>query len=193
VIRSGLVKYHDDLAPLMVDIDTIQPHPDNYNNGDVEALAESIEVNGMYRPVFVQRESNFIIAGNHTWHACKMLDADRIPVVMLDVNHAEAVKIMLADNRIASLAMPDNSQLVVLLDRLKDMGDLTGTGFNDRDHEVLTKLAEIEVDYDEFGTWPTLTFQVHPRVRAAFMELTKEADHDQERFELLLRLAGWEG
>lgn len=193
MIHSGLVKYHDDLGPLMVDVDTVQPHPDNYNNGDVDALAESIEVNGMYRPVYVQRSTGYIIAGNHTWHAVKMLDAAQIPVVTLDVDDAHATKIMLADNRIAAQAIPDNSQLLVLLDRLKDTSDLTGTGFTDRDHDVITKLNEIETDFDEYASWPTLSFQVPPHVRAAYMEITAEAVGDRERFELLLRLAGWEG
>jgi hypothetical protein len=193
VIHSGLVHYHDDLTGLLMPIDDIQPHPENYNNGDVEALAESIETNGMYRPVFVQRSTGYIIAGNHTWYACKGLGADEIPVVMLDVDDTRAAKIMLADNRIASQAIPDNSQLLTLLDRLKDTSDLTGTGFTDHDRDVIHKLNQIEPGYDEYGTWPTLTVQLHPRIMAAFKELTHEADTDADRVELLLRLAGWEG
>ena len=192
-IRSGMVRFHADLAPLMRPIDSVEPHPENYNNGDVETLAESIEVNGMYRPIYVQASTGFIIAGNHTWMACKSLAAEKIPAVILDVDDVTAKKIMVADNRIASLAMPDHGQLASILESLSEVSDLTGTGYGEHDLEVIRHLAEIPVEYDEFANWPTLTFQVHPRVKAAFYELTREGDNDPDKFQLLLRLAGWEG
>lgn len=193
MIRDGLVAYHGDLEPLLIDIDTVTQHPENYNNGDVEALAESIEVNGMYRPIYVQKDTGHIIAGNHTWMACKGLGATRIPAVVLDVDDTTALRIMLADNRIASLAVPDNSQLIELLDRLTETDSLLGTGYQAQDLEVLRHLADIPVDHDEFATWPTLTFTVPPHVRRAFYEMTEVAVGDRERFELMLRLAGWDG
>ena len=42
--HSGQVRFHEDLTPLMRDIDSIQPHPENYNNGDTDAIIESIQV-----------------------------------------------------------------------------------------------------------------------------------------------------
>jgi hypothetical protein len=68
-----------------------------------------------------------------------------------------------------------------------------GTGYDEYDVEVLQNLAKIPLDHDEFGQWPTLTFQVPPHVRSAFYDMTAEAAGDRERFELLLRLAGWPG
>lgn len=193
MIASGLVLFHEDLKPLLVGIDSIEQHPENYNNGDVEALAESIEVNGMYRPVYVQQSSGYIIAGNHTWLACKGLGADQIPVVRLDVDDHTALRIMLADNRIASMALPDNAALLDILHRLDTEDSLVGTGYKRFDLEVLEKLAEIPNDYDEFAQWPTITVQVPPHVRRAYMRITDAAVGDRERFELILRLAGWDG
>ena len=192
MIHSGLVQYHEDMTGLLMPIDDVTPHPRNYNNGDVEAIAESIEINGMYRPLYVQKSTGYIIAGNHTWTACKMLGATEVPVMMLDVDEPTSLRIMLADNRIASMAMPDNALLLELLDELST-DSLMGTGYKPHDHEVIKKLAEIPNDYDEFATWPTICVQVPPHVRKAYHQMTEAAVGDRERFELLLRLAGWSG
>jgi hypothetical protein len=193
MIRSGLAQYHDDLSGLLTPVEGLTPHPRNYNNGDIDAIAESIEVNGMYRPVFVQRSTNHIIAGNHTYAACLQLGATQIPVVFLDVDDTTAVRIMIADNRTAALAQPDNALLVELLDELATADTLHGTGYQDHDLEVLHHLAEIANDYDEYATWPTITVQVPPHVRKAYYTMTEAAVGDRERFELMLRLAGWKG
>jgi len=193
MIRSGLAQFHQDLEPLMVDIDTIGPHPANYNNGDVEAIAESIEINGMYRPVFVRKETHEIIAGNHTWQACKMLGSQQIPVVYLDVDENTALRIMLADNRTAALAEPDNALLLNILDHLAAEDSLNGTGYRDFDHEAIRHLTEMDNTYDEYATWPTLQVQLPPHVLRAYRKMTEAAVGDRERFELLMRLAGWDG
>lgn len=193
MIHSGLAQFHDDLTSLLVNIDTVLPHPDNYNNGDLEAIQESIEVNGMYRPIFVQKNTGYIIAGNHTWHACKALGATQIPMIVLDVDDHTAKRIMIADNRTAALAQPDNGQLLILLDELADNDSLHGTGYKEFDREAIRKLAEIPNDYDEYATWPTICVQVPPHVRKAYYTITAAAVGDRERFELLLRLAGWDG
>jgi hypothetical protein len=193
VIVSGLVTYHADLEPLLIPIDDVHPHPANYNNGDVDALSESIEVNGMYRPIYAQRSTRNIIAGNHTWIACKGLGAESIPVVMLDIDDTTALRIMLADNRVAALAVPDNGLLLELLDHLAATDSLIGTGYQPFDHEAIRHLTEMDTDYDEFATWPTICVQVPPHVRKAYHQMTEAAVGDRERFELLLRLAGWDG
>lgn len=142
MIQSGMVRFHEDLEPLLMDIDAVSQHPQNYNNGDTEALAESVMVNGMYRPIYVQRSTGYIIAGNHTWVACKELGATKIPVVTLDVDDTSAKKIMIADNRIAQLARPDDSALLRLLDDLAANDTITGTGFADHDVETLRLLQD---------------------------------------------------
>ena len=128
MLIDGAVRYYSDLEPLLTNIDSVRQHPENYNCGDLEAIAESIEVNGMYRPIYVQSSTGYIIAGNHTWEACKHLGAQKIPVVRLDCDDEEALRVMLADNQTASLAKPDNGQLMVLLDRLAQRVSVQGPG-----------------------------------------------------------------
>lgn len=190
MIHTGLAQIHDDLAQLMQPIDTIRQHPENYNNGDVEAIAESIETNGVYRPVYVQTATGYIIAGNHTWEAMKMLGATEIPVVYLDVDDTHAKRIMLADNRTAALAVPDNGLLLDLLESINADDNLLGTGYKEYDLEVLRQLAEIPME-DEHATWPLIQVRVPPHIHRAYYAMTEAAVGERERFELLMRLAGW--
>lgn len=195
MFQSGPVRYHDDLKPLMVGIDTIRTHDANYNSGDVDAITDSIMINGMYRPLYVQASTRQIIAGNHSWEACKKLGAEEIPAVFIDVDDTHAYAIMIADNRIANLARPDPGLLVNLLEHVDQHAEhhLAGTGYTDEDLTMLKHLAEIPVEFDEHAQWPTISIQVPPHVRRAYLDLTSEAIGDLERFQLLLRLAGWDG
>lgn len=189
-----MVRYHDALKPLLTDIDAVQPHPDNNNNGDIDAIDLSIEVNGMYRPVMAQRSTGNILAGNHTWMALAGRGAQMVPVIWLDVDDDDALRILLGDNAIAAKAIRDNAATAAILKHLdaSERG-LVGTGYTVDDMEVIRTLSEMPLETNEFGQWPTLTFTVHPRTRQAFKQMTKEADTDAEAFELLLRLAGWDG
>lgn len=195
-VRSGEVRFYRDLAPLMRDIDSIAPAPYNYNQGDVELIQESIEDDGMYRPVFVQASTKHIVAGNHTWMAVKGLGSHVIPVVELDVDDTKAKRMMVKDNEIARKAQPDQRQLLMLLNDIEDAGQSAthGTGVTEADLEVLRKLNEIDPDEgDDFAQWPTFSVRLPPHVLRGFMALTDEADDDRQRFELLLRMAGWDG
>jgi ParB-like chromosome segregation protein Spo0J len=189
-----MVQFHSALEPLMVDIDSIRPEPDNYNNGDVELVMESIITNGMYRPVYTRKATGTIIAGNHTWLACKELGATQIPEVQLDVDEFTAIRILIADNEIARKSKPDNGQLYSLLATLQEQDSIVGTGLTETDVLTLKALNEIPLDAgDDFAQWPVITVRVPPHVRSAYMRMTEAAVGDRERFELVLRLAGWDG
>lgn len=188
-----MVRYFPALRPLMVPIDSIRQHPENYNNGDIDAIRESIEVNGMYRPVEYQQATGFITAGNHTWQVCKELDAEHIPAVPLDVDDATAIRMMLADNHTAWLARPDKSAELALVERLYELRDMAGSSYNEFDLTVLRHLADIQPNYDDVAMWPVITVRVPPHVRNAYLDMTRECVDDRDKFELLLRLAGWQG
>jgi len=130
MIRSGDVKFHPALAPLMEDITGVRPHPDNPNNGDEFEISVSIEVNGMYRPVEAQLSTGFILAGNTTYAACMALGSLRIPVIWLDVDDETALRILLGDNQLARLARMDAGLERPLLQTLLDTElKLLGTGY----------------------------------------------------------------
>lgn len=128
------------LYALMEEID---PHPENANVGNVEAIVESIRVNGFYAPIIVQASTGFIIAGNHRYQAAKKLGYESVPVVYLDVDDDEAKRIMVADNRTTRLGHDDTELLATLLE---DLGDtelgLMGTGYSHADLQTLIDAAD---------------------------------------------------
>jgi hypothetical protein len=68
---------------------------------------------------------------------------------------------------------------------------LRGTGVSPQHAETLQHLSEMPLAFHRTN-WPMLTVQISPQMMKAFRDLTTQADTDTERFELLLRLAGWE-
>jgi ParB-like chromosome segregation protein Spo0J len=187
-MRTGLVQIHEALTPLLVPIDSLTQHPQNPNNGDLEEICASIEINGLYRPVYVQDSTGCIVAGNGTYTAMTMLEADQIPAIRLDIDDQTATRIMLADNKIAALAVRDPSlELALLL----ELDSLLGTGYQPYEVEKMQALTSAPVEPGQFDTWPTLCVQVRPEVRTAYYRMTEAAGGDSERFEMLMRLAGW--
>lgn len=136
-----------DLTVVMRPIESITRHPENYNHGDVEAITESLEVIGLYTPVWVQKSSGYIVVGNHRWEALLGLGETQIPVIELDVDDNEARRILAADNKLARLAMVDINAVHALLAKIMetDLG-LIGTGYVDDD---LRRIAAMEDAIDE--------------------------------------------
>jgi len=190
VIVSGYVQYHDALQPLLVPIDSVQQHPDNANNGDVDEIIMSIEVNGMYHPATIQNSTGYLVRGNHTWLACKELAAEQFPVIGIDVGDEEALRILMGDNKIANLAMMDKGLELNNLRRLQESYMLIGSGYKDADLEHLAAVSSKPLVPDDFTQpWKTYCFQVPPETAAVFEDLTLDAGGMKERFELLLKLA----
>jgi len=135
--KLGDVKVHYAL------VDEIEPHPDNANVGNVEAIAESIRVNGFYAPIIVQASTGYIIAGNHRFKAANSLGYEQVPVVYLDVDDEEAKRIMVADNRTTRLGHDDTALLTSLLEDLgeSDLG-LMGTGYTHAELQTLIDQAD---------------------------------------------------
>lgn len=136
-----------ELSILYVDVSEIDPHPDNANQGDVEAIKESIKVNGYYAPILVQSSTGYILAGNHRYRAAKELGHTAVPVIYLDVDDEQGKRIMVADNRTTRLGNDDPALLAALLE---DIGDsdigLLGTGYT---HADLQTLLDAQDRFDE--------------------------------------------
>jgi len=126
------------LAIERVPWDALKPHPRNARNGDLDAIMESIRVNGVYRPIICAADGT-ILAGHHLWFALGELNIDKVDVVTLPVHpdSSEAIRIMLADNRIADLGIYDDGLLLALLTDLGDESGLIGTGYSEDDLTLL--------------------------------------------------------
>lgn len=175
-----------------VPIDSLRQSPENANNGDLDAIDESFDVNGFFSPLLVQRSSGEIIAGNHRWLAAKAREADEIPVIYLDVDDNRKRHIMLADNQITRRGRDDQAALAQLLRQIENEdGDLRGTGF------YATDLEKIEIELDS-----PLTFDVEdevdddvegmggPRRAAIELSATPIVDSDGEVYAIELAKEG---
>lgn len=133
-----------------VDIDSIFLHPQNANIGNVEAIKESITVNGVFAPILVSRTSKRIVAGNHTYKALRELGSRVAQVVFLEnLSPEDEIRVMLAANRTAQLGSTDIAGMVDLLDILREDGDLSGTGWDDMAYDAMVlslQPAEEQVD-----------------------------------------------
>jgi hypothetical protein len=126
-----MVRFQPQVIKDLIPIDDVRQHPDNPNNGDVEAVMESMTINGVYGRVLVQRSTGYIIAGNTRYAALLGLGADQIPVEYADYNDEESIRVLLADNRTNRLGRDDPALLKPLFDRMlaTDRG-LFGTGWD---------------------------------------------------------------
>lgn len=132
------VYVHDAVRPLMVPADSIRPHPDNPHNGDVDAVKDSLLINGLYRPIYATTDG-VILAGHTLYAALLDLGFETLPVARIDADAATALRVMLADNRVAELGQDDEAQLLVLLRHLDASNDLLGTGYTPEDVEELQR------------------------------------------------------
>jgi ParB-like chromosome segregation protein Spo0J len=110
-----------------VAINDVQPHPNNPRIGDVGIIADSLRENGQFRPLVIQTDTKFIIAGNHTWLGARSLGWTKIDVTYVDVDDDEAERIMLADNKTAMAGGFDDEILARILASRKD---LRGTAYD---------------------------------------------------------------
>jgi DNA modification methylase len=124
------------LEQLVVPIADLRPYPGNPRRGNLEAIQESLRLNGQYRPIVVNRLRMEILAGNHTFLAAKELGWPEILATLLDVSDEEARRIVLVDNRTNDLAGYDEEGLLELLE---SVDELEGTGY---DQAALDDLLE---------------------------------------------------
>ena len=131
-----------------VAIANLKPHPRNVNEGDFGAIQESIEANGFFGRIVVNRRTKHILAGNHRYAVAKSLGFEKLPVEWVDCDDETELRILLADNRTARLGHDNEAALAALLAELAatERG-LPGTGFDGEDLDRL--IADLA------GTAPT--------------------------------------
>lgn len=134
-----------------VPLEQLNPVEGNPRRGRVDVIAESLRVNGQYRPIVVNAGSltgrpNEVLAGNHTLLAAKSLGWAELDVWLVDVDAAAAKRIVAADNRTAEVGTFDQEALLELLESLDD---LDGTGYTPTDLQTLEELLAGPPDLDE--------------------------------------------
>lgn len=128
-------RIHKSLMDMSTPISDLKPYPKNPRRGSIKKIAESLKVNGQYRPVVVNSRNNQVLAGNHTVAAAKELGWTAVAATFVDVTPKQAKKIVAADNKTADDATYNDLELADLLEGLG--ADLAGTGFDALDVEDL--------------------------------------------------------
>jgi DNA modification methylase len=118
------------LRALAVPIDSVELHPRNPRLGDVAAVAASLTRFGQQKTIVVQRSTGFVVAGNHVLRAALSLGWTEIAANVEDLDDAEAIAFMLADNRTADLGRYDDGLLAAILSEQQAADNLAATGYD---------------------------------------------------------------
>lgn len=123
----------------MIDPGTVKRYPKNPRVGNLQAIKDSIQANGFFDPILVQKSTMFVIDGNHRWQAAVELKMPQIPAIITDVDDDAAARIVLAANRTNDLATYDPD---LLAEVLKSLDSPAGTGYSDDDYAALVDAIE---------------------------------------------------
>jgi ParB-like chromosome segregation protein Spo0J len=115
----------------MVDVNAVKVHPKNVNIGNVDAIVESIKVNGFYGNIIVNKQTKNIVAGNHRYKAVLELGWKEIPVQWINIPSDDEMRLLLVDNKVTKLGITNDKVLAdVLLELLQGEGTLVGSGYD---------------------------------------------------------------
>lgn len=186
------VRWGEGMEPLMVPIDSVQQHPDNPRNGDMDALIESIKTHGFMDPIVVQKSTGYILAGNHRWQALHYFNESTVPVIWYTGDDLGAKKFLLADNRVGDRGRYDEHALLDILKTIQDedpTAGLVGTGYTTDDYTALLTLMNADGDEGGFGA-PSddeAGFAVNGIYRL-IVDFDNEDERDEAYIEMLDRL-----
>lgn len=83
----------------------VEPNPDqprqDFDEGELQALADSIAVHGIIQPLTVREMPNGyyqIIAGERRWRAARMANLSDVPAVIIEADDKKAMELALIEN-----------------------------------------------------------------------------------------------
>lgn len=132
-----------DLTPHLVPVGELKLWPGNARRGDVDKIAYSMRNHGVFAAVVVQRSTNRIVKGNHTYQAfVEVHGADsEIPVVYVDVDDQRAARMNVVDNATSEAGTIDKFALREQLEAMyeDDIGSIDSSGYDDAYFATLTE------------------------------------------------------
>ena len=95
----------DQSAYRLLPIYKVEPNPDqprqDFDDEELEALAESIRIHGVIQPLTVRETSSGyfqIIAGERRWRAARLAQLAEVPVVVVEADDKKAMELALIEN-----------------------------------------------------------------------------------------------
>lgn len=139
-----------ELAALMVPIDSVQPHPDNAREGDVDFLRGKLKEFGQYQ-VLVADAEGLLAVGNHRWHAMKAEGWTHVAAVRRDLDAATARRLRVADNASSDRAGYDQAKLLSELRAITDeaLARAGEAATDDGEAQKITAQALEEVGFEQ--------------------------------------------
>lgn len=164
-----MVKYVKTLQVAPADL---EPFPGNAKLHDDAELDRSVErFDGQFRSVLARRVNDGrlqLLAGHGTTEALNRAKLAKVRVEVIECDDDTALDIVLADNRIGSLAGYDDAALAELLGRVDESKGFAGVGWTAGEYDdLMARLAEAAEtplpqtdpagDSSEDNTWKTAT------------------------------------
>lgn len=141
-----------DLTVRMVSVYSLKQAPWNPHNGDIDAIADSMEQNGVFQPIVVQKSTRHIIIGNHRWAAMARRGMTEVPIIEVDVDEREAKRMAVSDNQTARLGWDDEAMVADILQQLHATNaGLAGTGYEYEDMARLQQVLDEPLTPADFG------------------------------------------
>lgn len=133
----------------LISIDILKPHPKNPNlhpKEQIDKLCNSIKKLGWGRPILISKD-NYILAGHAAVMAAKELGIEKVPFRRVSYMHddAEAVALMIADNKLQEYSLWDDEILDDLISELEGF-DLDVIGFEEWDVDVHKQYIDVVED-----------------------------------------------
>ena len=139
------------LSIKQVPINSIHPDPANprrISDKDLENLTRSIKEFGLIDPVICRRETRMVIGGHQRLLAARKLGMKTVPVIFLDLDEEKAKLLNVALNNISGEFDEELlGQLLAGLNGSTDL-DLSLTGFDDKEIDLLMKGLEVREKRD---------------------------------------------
>lgn len=126
----------DDFRVVLMDVELIHPNPfvplSRINKEGLDRLMESIKAHGFLRPLVVMPstmgsvmggQTYWLISGERSWQAARIMGTKRVPVRVQQVSPREAIQMVLADDwHIQRLPAMDRANLCSILREQMGMG-----------------------------------------------------------------------
>lgn len=148
------VRFAKALEPFLVPIDSVQPHPDNPNQGDDAFVEESIRENGFVTICTADKNTGYMVAGHTRLRVLKKLGATHIPLLWEDEwDEMGAKRYLVGDNASAAKAVMNQHKLAELLGEIAESQQgLVGTAVtNDEYQALLLEISQGHEDEDVAG------------------------------------------